>query len=277
MLCRLCIGVSLLPASVGLAQATVINHSNFDASGLSPAQSAKIGQTRSFFAHASVGSNIVSGLAALHASDPARYPLDPIAEDGTPPAATVAGSFYEYARGNPGWSSKTSLFEDYLANGWGSSADIVSNKYCYVDETASWPTIRDSMVSLEATYPNATFIYWTMPLMTSEDADNVLRNQFNSDLRGWMAQPEQTNKVLLDIADIEAWDTAGQQTFLFAEQSYQKLSADYTSDGGHLNEAGAERVAMGVYMAYSAALPEPTSLVLLVGAMCGLLRRPRMD
>jgi hypothetical protein len=261
-------------ATVSWGQGVVINHSNCDGNLLSPAVSLLIGQTRSFFAHASVGGNIVDGLNHLHARDAARYPLHVVSDDGTPPAATAAGTLYEYMRGNPGWQSKVTLFEQYIAAGWRSpKITIASNKMCYIDQTADWITYRNSMTALEAANPGVDFIYWTIPLMNTEDSDNRLRNAFNQSLRDWMALPAQSGKFLLDIADIEAWSPAGvQSTFSYGGKTYQKMYDGYTSDGGHLNTAGSDLVAMGLYATYGRIVPEPATIALLVAGGLGLLR-----
>jgi len=76
------------------------------------------------------------------------------------------------------------------------------------------------MLALEAQYPDTKFIYWTMPLMTDDDASAVLRAQFNQNLRNWIAT--QNNKYLFDIADIEAWDSTGvHHTFTSEDETYE--------------------------------------------------------
>lgn len=279
MFIRAGIGLLVVCACAGVSwgQGTIINHANCDGNQLTAAVSALIGQTRSFFAHASVGGNIISGLNALHSANPSRYPLVVVSDDGTPPATTVAGRIYEYQRGNPGWQSKVTLFEQYISAGWNASKiDIASNKFCYIDPTADWDTFRNSMTGLEANNPGVTFIYWTIPLTTSEDSSNRQANTFNQSLRDWMAQTAQAGKILLDIADIEAWSPSGVETsYTYGGTTYQKLYSGYTSDGGHLNSAGSQLVAMGLYQAYAAAVPEPVSATILLAGAALLLRRRR--
>jgi hypothetical protein len=102
------------------------------------------------------------------------------------------------------------------------------------------------MEELELAYPTTKLVYWTMPLSSSNNAKEALRSQFNQNLRLWIAS--QNNKVLFDIADIEAWNANGQhQTFTLRDVVYEKLESDYTSDGGHLNKEGSKRAAIGLY------------------------------
>jgi hypothetical protein len=99
--------LSVLPA-----HAAVIDHNAVNAvSGYSQGTMDKIGSLNYFFSHASVGSNMVSGLNALHASNASFYRFQTTDGSGTPPASSLDGRVYEVGRGNPGWNEKLSLFE----------------------------------------------------------------------------------------------------------------------------------------------------------------------
>jgi hypothetical protein len=231
-----------------------------------------------YFVHASVGSNIMDGIRSLNASDPSRYKLTAVTAGATPPGALRKGSIYEYGRGNPDWHSKVDGFATYLSNGWGNKANVVLNKFCYIDPGATLQYYalananNTAMSQLESLYPNTTFVYMTIPLTTGRDSDNIKRNTFNTQLREWVAA---NNKVLFDVADIEAYDSNNAaQTFVSGGQSYQMLYSDYTSDGGHLSTAGQRRVALGFYALGAGLLPEPSSVsVLAIGVMMLLGRR----
>lgn len=271
--CSLVLAVSL-PAAAG---GVTVNHTNWSTSSLPQTTMDKVNQLKVFFAHASVGGNMVNGLYDLRTNTPSRFKLRTVTEDGTPPATTASGNVYEYMRGNPGWASKISLFETYLAGGWGSGkVDVAINKFCYVDQTASFTQYRDSMVSLEALYPQTRLVYMTIPLLATEDLANRQRNDFNTQLRQFCLA---NNKLLLDIADLEAWNTSGvQQTFTYGGATYQKAATEYLSDwssgGGHLNVAGRDRVSEGLYsLLATGVVPEPASMTLLAVGVGGLLLR----
>jgi hypothetical protein len=243
--------LSLVPV---LCANIIVNRTNWDWYTTQPQSLVdRVTSLKIFFAHASVGGNVMDGFSALHTANPSRYPLNQSSAGDTPPGTTSSGTIYDYARGNPDWSVKVSDFEDYIDNGWHYAAvDIVMNKFCFIDQSANWTTYRDSMLALEAAYPTTKFIYWTMPITTSSDSDEVLRAQFNQNLRNWIAT--QDKKILFDIADIEAWSPSGvHQTFTYDEQIYEQMYADYTDDGGHLNAAGSERVATGLYSLFGLA------------------------
>jgi hypothetical protein len=245
----------------GWAQAAniVVDHTNWNwYAGQTTTVTEAVGTQKIFFAHASVGGYIMQGFGDLHGADAVRYPLAQVASGDTPPSTTVNGTLYEYQRGNPGWSAKVTLFVTYLGNGWHApKVDFAMHKFCYIDQAADWPTYRDSLIALEAAYPATKFVYWTMPLMTSTDSDEVLRNQFNQALRAWIAT--QDGKLLFDIADIEAWNPSGvRQTFTYNTTSYDRLADEYSLDGGHPNQTGYDRLATGLYSLLGLALTSGT-------------------
>jgi len=231
------------------------------------AQMDKIGHLKWYFAHASVGANMLEGISELHQSDPGIYQFQAVTTSGTPPGATQPGAIYDHQRGNPGWKAKFDQFQAAVTNGWCSPAvDIVLNKLCYIDQTASLTYYLNSMSSLEKAYPQTVFVYATMPLTTFEDADNQLRNLFNNRLRDWCRTK---GGVLFDIADIEAHDANGAPcTFNFKGRVCQKLCGGYTEDGGHLNSQGRQMVARGFY-ALGEAVLERTSQPLTSAVTAG--------
>lgn len=223
-------------------------------SKLSRSQLDKIGELKWYFAHASVGANIMDGIADLHQTDAQTYQLRGAAAGASPPGATQPGTIYEHLRGNPGWKAKFDLFHSCVSNGWRFPLiDVAMNKLCYIDQQASLTYYINSMTNLEAACPQTVFVYTTMPLMTSEDGDNVLRNLFNTRLREWCRA---NGRVLFDIADIEAHDPSGALcTFASRGKQWPRLCSSYTRDGGHLNNEGRQLVARGFY-ALGAALVE---------------------
>ena len=202
---------------------------------------------------------------------------------GTPPAtALMPGYIYEYNRANPGWQAKVDGFAVSIGNGWGDGrADIVMNKFCYVDQAANLSYYINSMSALEAANPNTIFVYMTIPLQETAGANGWLRQQFNDGLRSYAIA---NNKVLFDIADIEAWSPNGvEQTALYNGNVVQVMYDNYSHDGGHLyNQAyagepysGRVRVAMGLYSLYGELVPEPTTMGLLSVGLLALVARRR--
>jgi hypothetical protein len=262
------------------AQAAVIDHNSVNAvSGYSQATMDKIGDLNYFFAHASVGSNMVSGLNALHYGDANFYQLQAASASSSPPASVLNGSLYEYDRGNPGWQGKLNLFDQALANGWAGKVDLAMDKFCYIDDSANAGAYLTFMQGLETKLAGTgtRLVYATMPLTTDDDGANISRNNFNTTVRSFVAGS--SNRLLFDIADIEAWDSTGvQHTFTSGTNTYQQLYSGFSSDGGHLNALGSERVALGFYAVANAALvPEPESYAMFLAGLgvMGVIARRR--
>ncbi len=246
----------LLCSLPALLPAEIIDHTDIGAVASLPQSTMDaIGQQRWFFTHASVGSDMIAGLNDLRTGNPGRYQLVTAGVSylssqqraAAPPNPTLAGRVYECPRGNPGWQSKLTIFENSVEiSGWHTPAvDVAMDKLCYIDQDADATAYVNVLSALEAQYPQTVFVYITMPLMTSTDYDNVLRNLYNAAVRQYCAA---NNKLLYDLADMEAHDPNGNpSTFTYQGQTYQRLYSGYTSDGGHLNMPGRQRIALGWY------------------------------
>ena len=238
----------------------IINHTNFDwYNNQSQEVIDSVASLKIFFSHASVGSNIISGFADLNSADSSKYPLKHRTIDASPPAQTKNGIIYEHRRGNPGWSAKISNFETCIKNGWHyPKVDISMQKFCWIDHEADLTAYLDSMTALEASYPDTKFVYFTMPLSTEKNSNAVRRAQFNAGLRDWI--DTQDNKFLFDLADIESYSPDGvPQTFMYQDREYENLYPEYTFDEGHLNEAGRQRMATGLYSLFGQMISTPAN------------------
>lgn len=225
----------------------VVGFTNAQAvAGYPPSVMEEIAQFRWYFAHASVGSDMMGGLDDLHASSGTFYRLQSAWAGDTPGDPVENGFVFEYGRGNPGWQAKVDDFRAYVSNGWRfPKVNLVLDKMCYIDEAADVNYYIASMTNLEARFPETQFIYATMPLTTGEDWWNHQRNLYNDALRAWVLAH---NRVLFDIADIEAHDAAGTEyTYVYEGGTDQRLYDGNTSDGGHLNTQGRRQVARGFY------------------------------
>jgi hypothetical protein len=211
-----------------------------------------IGQVKWYFPHASVGECMMDGVTNLHLSNPGFYQLQGFSSSNRPPGSTQPGRIYEDDRGNPGYYGnyqiKLDLFNAAVSNGWHYPlVNIALPKFCFID---IWTTTNTSLVNTlinsylktmtnqEASYPDTLFPYATMPLTTTNyryagsdfgPFDIYWRNVFNDSLRGWCLT---NNRVLLDIADIEAHDTNGNlTTFVYSNRICQQLYSGYNVGG----------------------------------------------
>jgi VCBS repeat-containing protein len=284
--------VSLLAGSMAAqAQSLTIGYTNCLAvDGYSQTLMNEIGQAKWYFAHASVGECIIEGVTNLHAADSGFYELHGNDATNVPPETTLTGVIYNDYRGNligngnysGDWQWKVAYFQTAVSNGWHyPTIDLALSKFCFIDiwyATSSnavatlLNTYLNSMVSLEAAYPQTVFVYATMPVTTlnysfetldSEPTCDYWRNVFNESLRTWCAA---NNRVLFDVADIEAHDTNGDlSTFTFDGATCEELWSGDTvggdqccgevGDGAHPTNYGAEELlARGFYAVAAATL-----------------------
>ena len=204
------------------AQAIVAGHAQTNLASIPDSAVSAASALRLMVRHASVGGNISNGLDLLHAQ-----------------AAKYDRSRWAFQnRGNPGWKAKV---DDLVAQAalQASSFDVLTMKFCYIDPDASFTYYRDALLGLEASYPTKRFVWWTIPIETS---GNTARQAFNDQVRAYALA---NGKLLFDIADIECHDASGQKR---TDTSGRELMvAAWTSDGGHLNDAGSTRVASALW------------------------------
>ncbi len=205
-------------ASAVQAQAIVADHTSTDLASIPDAALPAAANLRLLLRHASVGGNIDSGLDALQTQnakyDRSRWTFE--------------------SRGNPGWQAKVDDLVTQTALR-AASFDVLSMKFCYVDPDASFTYYRDKMVQLETSHPTKRFVWWTIPIQTS---GNTARQSFNDQVRTYARA---NGKALFDIADVESHNAAGQKRV--DGSSRELMWPEWTSDGGHLSTAGAQRVA----------------------------------
>ncbi len=144
----------------------------------------------------------------------------------------------DQSRGNPGRQAKV---DDLVAQTAlrASSFDVLTMKLCDIDPDASFTCYRDALLQPEAGDPTNRFVWWTIPIETPGD---TARQAFDDRVRAYALA---NGKLLLDIADIESHDAAEVKR---TDSSGRELLWDeWTSDGGHWNDAGSVRVASALW------------------------------
>ena len=222
---------------------------------LSDQQIASIESKKVFFGHQSVGANIIQGLRDLMVRDP-RLKLKIVTSadpESVPGPAVVESSIGQ--NGNP--RSKDEAFAAILDKGLGRQGGIAMYKYCYVDIDAStnvqqmFENYREEIEALRVKYPLLKIVHITVPLTTVEpatrawvktllgraterDAD-AKRNEFNRRLRQTYAGRD----PIFDLAEGESTSPDGSRSYFIRDnERVFTLASEYTTDGGHLNEAG---------------------------------------
>ena len=216
---RVLIVLALLAGAAGAgAQGIVVDHTSTALASIPDAALPPAANLRLLLRHASVGGNIDGGLDSLQSLN-AKYDRS---------------RWVFESRGNPGWQAKVDDLVSQTASR-SSSFDVLTMKFCYIDSDASFSYYRDRMLQIETAYPSKRFVWWTMPIETSS---NAARQSFNDQVRVYARA---NGKVLFDIADIEAYNAAGQKRT--DTNGREIMWPEWTSDGGHLSSAGAQRVA----------------------------------
>lgn len=201
-------------------------------------------RARWFFAHQSIGGNVLKGVKALYKANslptPAQVSLD---QNGAIPSG--GGFIAETHIGRNGHPfEKLADFDATLRAGLVGNVDVAVLKFCYadirsgrVDVDQLFQEYRRIISGLERDYPKVTFIYATAALKADTPADNVARSRFNGLVRAEYAKSGR----LWDLAAIESTTPDGEQVGgMFEGQTYEALYPGFTRDGGHLYDIGTE-------------------------------------
>lgn len=228
---------------------------------ITDAQREALASRRIFFGHQSVGRNILSGLRRILA-DHKEIRLRIIKEED--PHSVDGPALMEADIGQNGLpGTKEDAFARVLAGGFGSEPGAVAMfKYCYLDMRPDsdpnelFHEYAELMDQLHVRYPRLSLIHITMPLQTAphglkEAVKNALglpsmtqrnrqRQQFNELLLDRYSRRE----PVFDLAGVESTRSDGSKAFSrYRGRHVYMLAREWTSDGGHLNEKGQDRVA----------------------------------
>jgi len=220
----------------------------------------KIFQQRIYFAHQSVGKNILHGIELL-----VPEKADQIIElSGSDTVDSSRPAFYHSRVGsNSDIKSKIDGFGRAIGTSFSGKVDIAFVKLCYLDITADSDIEKlfnfyvESIESLQKKYPEVKFVHLTVPLMTNrsswktqvkkllgkdniwEYADNISRNRYNQlILKKYMGK-----EPVFDLAQVEStYPDGSREIFTFKSETYYALVKEYSRDGAHLNEFGSKIV-----------------------------------
>jgi len=216
-----------------------------------------------YFAHQSVGYNIVDGIAKVLERRGQRGLLS-IKELKAGQPVPQKGLLHSTIGSNGDPESKMSEFRSFLDDHLGDAhLDMAMLKFCYVDigKKTDVPALASDYGSalsrLSAEHPETRILYSTIPLRVFNrswkakikrlfgmevwgDEENIKRNEYNAVIREKYAHTGR----LADIADWESRYPDGQlrRMELFGRQ-YAELIPEYTDDGKHLNSYGQQVVA----------------------------------
>jgi hypothetical protein len=205
---------------------------------------ASVAKRRIFFAHRSVGGNIVvDGLPAVYRS---FHLTPPVVNPGLPRPEGSFGDSWLNQTDDP--QSKLDDFEAWVrTKGVGQAADVAFMKLGYLDVNdktdvpALFAKYRSMMAGLERDFPNVTFLHVTITVTQWRPEDNAAYERFNQLMR---MQYGGTGR-LVDLARVLSTRPDGARVEHHGDVGvYYTLYEGYASDGGHLNALGAQVAAM---------------------------------
>lgn len=221
----------------------------------------RVADARVFFAHQSVGSNILDAVPGLYRAE--GLAEIPIVESSS--VATTRGIQHMRVGKNGDPLGKIAEFDRVLRSGVAAARDVAILKLCYVDFDEStdvdkvFAAYRDTLAQLATDYPRTTFIAATVPVTTDRGAGgrikaalgkgdnlvperNVVRERFNALMRGEYTRPG----TLFDVAAIESTTPDGERVAGYLDgQLYYAMAGEYAKDTGHLNAVGGKAAASG--------------------------------
>jgi hypothetical protein len=256
-----------LSLAVSFANAAVVTTNEVDAT--TRAELEHVSQRRIFFAHQSVGENLIEGITQL--STMAGVPVHMVETptvNGVPPA--TFGHTFIARNGEP--LLKLQNFEQAMGS-QPSGIDIALVKLCFVDVKANtdakvlFENYRATISRLQAKNPGTTFVHVTLPLTSEQSgakeflkhllgrgssAQNARREEYNSLLR----KTYQGREPIFDLARAESTAPDGTEvTVKWNGIAVPAMDPGYTNDGGHLNSVGKLRAARK-FISVLAAIPD---------------------
>jgi len=229
-----------------------------------------VARSKVFFAHQSVGFNILDGIGRLYA---VRSLEAPSIQEGL----TVAPGITHVAIGENGDPlGKIRQFDEAIRGGVGDDVDVAILKLCYIDINdgsdvdAIFAAYRDTLAGLQRDYPDVTFIAATDPVTAERRPDQKIRallgrqdglgpehNQARFRLNTLLRQEYGPSGRLFDIAAVQSTRPDGQRVMGGdAESRYEAMYRGYAADPGHLNETGSTVMAEAMVATIAGALDD---------------------
>lgn len=223
-----------------------------------------VAQMRVFFAHRSVGENVLDALPALYAENGVEAPAIVEASVAEDEPGTIT---HAEAGTNREPLGKIANFDAMVRSAPPGSIDVALLKLCFLDinrhtdVNALFETYSRTIAELERDFPQITFVHVTTPLkaepapverwknvarsmfgrsLKENPANNVARTQYNDMIRAEFGGSGQ----VFDLAAMQSTAPDGSRvTGTHDSQPYEALYAGYTNDGGHFNPPAAQLAA----------------------------------
>jgi len=235
----------------------------------------RISHRRIFFGHQSVGVNLLDGVRQLARMAGVPVRIAEIKEAGSMEGAMIGHTFIA---DNENPLKKLKSFEQAMDTR-PASVDIALMKFCFVDFSAEtdvqmlFARYSASINNLRVKHPGTTFVHVTAPLTAVEGGlkarakyllgyaplyetmENMRREEYNTLLR----KAYQGREPIFDLARVESTAPDGtMEAVKWKGMVVPVMTPEYTSDGGHLNDAGQLRAAREL-VRILASIPERTA------------------
>lgn len=221
----------------------------------------KLSEKKIYFAHKSVGFNIIEGVQDVMKEHP-EIKLN-IVETSKASDFKIGLFAHSEVGKNMDPKSKIDGFMSFMDKGIGEKADIAALKFCWADMMSNddidqiFANYSESISQLKRKYPDMTIIHFTAPLTTNQNGpkawfkkligkpvwgveENIKRNKYNE----LILNKYKGKQPVFDIAAIESTFPDGtRSTFMQNGKTYYLMVPEYTYDHGHLNQVGRKKVA----------------------------------
>lgn len=234
---------------------------------------ASLAESTVFFAHQSVGANVLDGIPSVYADHGVSAPT---ITETTGAAADGPGLLHVQIGTNGDPLGKIEAFDSMIRSGLGDTIDVAVLKLCYVDihegadVEAIFAAYRDTLAALQRDYPDVAFIASTVPvtvkrgplaslkaLLGKADRYGPEHNTVRQELNSLLRDEYSASGRLFDVAALESTTAGGDRvTGRHDGRVYYSLNEAYASDRGHLNSVGAAAVATGFLAVVAGALED---------------------
>lgn len=252
--------IPVILALIGCSGGEMSDNVNYIEQQITVSDIENLEKSRIYFAHHSVGDNILDGITDLFSNYSKTLNIVETSD-----VSELGSYFLAHSRVGENTRPETKIkdFSENINSGFGNSVDIGFLKLCYVDINPNtdvdllFTDYRKTMTQLGELFPDTEFIHFTVPLKSREkglkpfikriigrqvwgDESNLKRQEYNELLRAEYSGKE----VLFDIAEIESTKPDGFRSVHSLDgKEYFSMVPEYTYDSGHLNEKGSTLVA----------------------------------
>lgn len=221
---------------------------------------------RIFFAHHSVGNDILDGIEKIQTQYP-EVKINVVKLDNPENITkTNEGAFFHGSAGeNFDPLSKVSDFVEWNEKSIGGNVDVAFMKFCFVDITtrtdvpALFKNYRDNLLNLKNKYPKTKFVHVTVPLVSEKQGLAKWKHKLKGVIKGILGKDEfyenkkkyvfnemmrkeyKGKEPVFDLAAIESTFPNGNRSI--EGDNVESMVPEYTTDGGHLTPLGKEVVA----------------------------------